>query len=955
MNRALIAIVAVPLVACGSPSQVDAPKPASSSTTAPTSSALPQETHLADLRQLTLAGENAEAYWSFDGTQLTLQSRNGDKDCDRIYRMPLGNAGIVSATGGSGALPPLVPVSNGKGATTCSYFMPGDQQMIYASTQLGGDACPPKPDHSLGYVWALYDTYDIFKADADGNNVTRLTDTKGYDAEGTVCAKDGSIVFTSVRDGDIDLYRMDADGKNVKRLTATPGYDGGAFWSADCSKIVWRASRPHGKDLEDYKKLLAQNLVRPSKLELYVANADGSDATQITYLDAASFAPFWHPSQKRILFSSNHGDPKGREFDIWAVNTDGTGLERITRAPGFDGFPMFSPDGKTLAFSSNRATPKGKHDTNVFVARWVEEGKGPTEELASDRVMRDIAWLADPAREGRGIGTQGLDQSGAWIESRFKTLGLVPAGDAGGYRQQFPVVTSVKADEATSVTIDGKALTNDDFTVLGYSPLKADVKGDVVLAGYGIVAQDAGIDDYAKLDVKKKVVVVRRFAPEGGKLGSTEAQRRYGDIRRKAFTAREKGAAALVVVDDPLPPEGAKPDWKAPDEAKLPALAPEGYSDAGLPVIVVKRKVGKPLVDRLVKKSKATASIRVELTPVSQGAFNVMGRVVAEPVDGKKLAGVVVVGAHYDHLGRGGRYSLAPMSDEPHVGADDNASGASVLLEVARETSLRKGQLKRDVVFVAFSGEEAGVLGSAHLVQRWGEGSKTRGKLDDVVAMLNMDMVGRMRENRLQVLGVETATEWKDLVQKACDANRVECRASGDGYGPSDHVSFYSAGVPVLHLFTGAHADYHKPSDTPDKINAAGAAQTGKICGDLAVAVSQSDKPLTFVPGVPGGADHGDLRSFNASLGTIPDYGGPGAGKKGVLLAGVRPGGAADKAGLKKGDVLVRLGKSEVGSVEDLMFVLNASKPGETVPAVVVRDGKETKVEVTFQESHGRR
>jgi hypothetical protein len=295
------------------------------------------------------------------------------------------------------------------------------------------------------------------------------------------------------------------------------------------------------------------------------------------------------------------------------------------------------------------------------------------------------------------------------------------------------------------------------------------------------------------------------------------------------------------------------------------------------------------------------------------------------------------------------------MSDEPHVGADDNASGASVLLEVARETSLRKGQLKRDVVFVAFSGEEAGVLGSAHLVQRWGEGSKTRGKLDDVVAMLNMDMVGRMRENRLQVLGVETATEWKDLVQKACDANRVECRASGDGYGPSDHVSFYSAGVPVLHLFTGAHADYHKPSDTPDKINAAGAAQTGKICGDLAVAVSQSDKPLTFVPGVPGGADHGDLRSFNASLGTIPDYGGPGAGKKGVLLAGVRPGGAADKAGLKKGDVLVRLGKSEVGSVEDLMFVLNASKPGETVPAVVVRDGKETKVEVTFQESHGRR
>ena len=949
MKRALIATVALLFAACGSPSQVDAPKPADTRATPAKSLALPEETHLADLRQLTLSGENAEAYWSFDGTQLTLQSRTGDNDCDRIYRMPL------SGPEGTRGVPRLVPVSNGKGATTCSYFMPGDQQVIYASTQLGGDACPPKPDHSLGYVWALYDTYDIFKADADGQNVTRLTDTKGYDAEGTVCARDGSIVFTSVRDGDIDLYRMDRGGKNVRRITATPGYDGGAFWSADCSKIVWRASRPHGKALEDYKKLLAQNLVRPSKLELYVANADGSDATQITYLDAASFAPFWHPSQKRILFSSNHGDPKGREFDIWGVTTDGTGLERITHARGFDGFPMFSPDGKTLAFSSNRATPEGRHDTNVFIARWIEDAKGPTEELAADRVMHDIAWLADPAREGRGIGTRGLEQSGAWIESRLTALGLSPAGDAGSYRQNFPVVTSVQADDATSMSIDGKALTKDDFAVLGYSPAKADVKGDLVFAGYGIVAKEPAIDEYAKLDVKNKVVVVRRFAPEGGKLGTTEAQRRNGDIRRKAFTAREKGAAALVVVDDPRPPEGAKADWRAPDEAKLPALVPEGYADAGLPVIVIKRRVGKPLIERLVKKGKATASLRVELTPFSQGTFNVIGRVVADPVDGKKLPGVVVIGAHYDHLGKGGRNSLAPTSEEPHVGADDNASGVAVMLEVARETSLRKAQLKRDVVFVAFSGEESGVLGSARFVQRWVDKSKKKSNADEVVAMLNMDMVGRMRDNRLQILGVETAAEWKDLVQMSCDANRVDCRASGDGYGPSDHVSFYSAGVPVLHLFTGAHSDYHKPSDTPDKINAAGAAQTGKICGDLAVAVSRSDKPLTFVPGVEGAADHGDLRSFNASLGTIPDYGGPGAGKKGVLLAGVRPGGAADKAGLKKGDVLVRLGKSEVGSVEDLMFVLNASKPGETVPAVVLRDGKEVKIDVTFQESAGRR
>jgi hypothetical protein len=965
MKRALLAtfatfatfVTATVVTACGPASQAAPPKPSATSALPPEGVALPEERHLADLRQLTLAGENAEAYWSFDGKSLTLQSRTGDNDCDRIYRMPLNGILPLTPQGARArtGVPQLVPVSSGKGATTCSYFTPGDQQVIYASTHLGGDACPAKPDHSLGYVWALYDTYDIFKADADGKNLTRLTDTKGYDAEATVCAKDGSIIFTSVRDGDIDLYRMDADGKNVKRITATPGYDGGAFFNADCSKIVWRASRPKGKDLEDFKKLLSQNLVRPSKLELYVANADGSDATQLTYLDAASFAPFWHPSGKRILFSSNHGDPKGREFDIWGINVDGTGLERITYAPGFDGFPMFSPDGHTLAFSSNRATPKGKHDTNVFVARWVEESKGPTEEQAADRVMSDISWLADPAREGRGIGMQGLEQSGAWIEARMKALGLKAAGDADGFRQSFPVVTSVKSEDATSLRIDGKQLAKDDYVVLGYSPAKADVTGELAFAGYGIVAKDPAVDDYAKLDVKKKIVVVRRFAPEGGKLGSTEAQRRYGDIRRKAFSAREKGAAALIVIDDPLAPEGAKGDWKAPDEAKFPPLMPEGYSDAGLPVLVLKRSVGKSLIEALVKKTRTTASVRVELTPVSQSAFNVIGRVIAEPVDGKKLPGVVVVGAHYDHLGKGGRYSLAPHSEEAHVGADDNASGVAVLLEVARETQLRKIQLKRDVIFVAFSGEESGVLGSAHLVHQWSEKAKTKGKLEDVVAMLNMDMVGRMRENRLQVLGAETAVEWKDIVQKACDTSRVECAMSGDGYGPSDHSSFYAAGAPVLHFFTGTHSDYHKPSDTADKINAAGAAQTGKICGDVAVAVSQHAKPLTFKAGIEGAADRGDLRSFNASLGTIPDYGGPGAGKKGVLLAGVRPGSAADKGGMKKGDVLVRLGKSDVGSVEDLMFVLNASKPGETTPAVVLRDGKEVKLEVTFQESKGRK
>lgn len=913
------AAVLLLLSACGSDpvTPVATPKPQPKQ---PAIAALPEERHLADLKQITLAGENAEAYWSFDGKQLIMQAREGDKDCDRIYRVfPFGQD-----------VPPKIPVSSGEGVTTCSYFMPGDQSVIYASTHLGGKECPPKPDHSLGYVWPLYDTYDIWKTTSDGKNPVRLTDTKGYDAEGTVCSKDGSIVFTSVRDGDIDLYRMDADGKNVKRLTDQPGYDGGAFFNADCTKIVWRASRPRpGKELDDFKRLLSQNLVRPSKLELYVMNADGSDQTQITYLDAASFAPFWHPSGKRILFSSNYGDPKGREFDIWAINTDGTNLERITYAGGFDGFPMFSPDGKTLAFSSNRATAPGKHDTNVFLARWVESPPKPSVELGADRVMSDIAWLADPAREGRGVGTQGLEQSGAYIETRMKSLGLT-----GVERQPFPVVTQLKKQDSTSLSFSGKPLGVDDYVVLGYSPPKANVTGDVVFAGYGLP------DDFKKIDVKKKVVLVRRFVP--AKIDKPADQRRLGDIRQKAFWAREKGAAALVVVDDPEIEAGGK----APDEAKMPSLQPEGYSDAGLPVAVVKRGVGHDLIDKLQKKQAVSAKITVALEPIASQAFNVYGRLVAEPADGKKLPGTIVIGAHYDHLGKGGRYSLSPHSDAPHVGADDNASGTAALLEVARLLAEKKKDLHRDVVFAAFSGEESGVLGSAHFVHE-----KT---VKDVYAMLNMDMVGRLRDNRLQVLGAETAKEWDEIIKMACDGAKVQCAASGDGYGPSDQINFFSAGSPVLHFFSGTHTDYHKPSDTADKINAAGAAQTAKIVGMVASMISLKETPLTFKADAQGPAPRGDMRSFNASLGTIPDYGGPGAGKKGVLLSGVRPGSGAEKGGMKKGDILVRLGKSEIASVEDLMFVLNGSKPGETVPAVVVRDGKEVKLEVTFGESGGK-
>ena len=928
------------IAACGE----DAPPPATPAASTKIFAPVHDEVHFSEVRQLTFGGENAEAYWAFGGKQLIMQARGEGQDCDRIVRMSTEGAHAVT------------PVSNGKGATTCSYFLPGDQEVIYASTQLGGEACPPKPDMSLGYVWALYDTYDIFRANVDGTNVRQLTNAKGYDAEATVCKKDGSIVFTSTRDGDIDLYRMDKDGSNVVRLTNTPGYDGGAFFNDDCSKLVWRASRPKpGKELDDYRALLAKGLVRPSKLELMVGNADGSDPTQITYLDAASFAPYFHPDGKRILFSSNYGDPKGREFDIFMVNVDGSGLERVTHAKGFDGFPMFSPDGKELAFSSNRATAEGKHDTNVFIAKWVDSpapaakngagaaGEGAFDAVRVERAAADVRFLADDAREGRGVGTKGLDEAGAYIEKRFGDLGLEPAGDKGTFRQEFKVVTALERGADTEVILDGTKLDATASVPFGFSA-NGSVDAPMVLAGYGIVAKEFKIDDYKGLDVKGKIVVVRRFVPETKELAVPEHQRKYGDLRYKAYTAREHGAKGIIVVDAPEKPKDANADWAPPKEAKLPMLMPEGSTgDAGIVAMAVTRDAFAPTLTKLEKKQSAKAKLRAAFTAKESTAFNVVGRLKSRAP--KPYAGALVVGAHYDHLGLGGHYSLSPNEHAVHHGADDNASGVAALLETARDLTQAKEPLARDVTFIAFSGEEMGTLGSSHFV-------KTKGN-SDVFAMLNMDMVGRLRANKLEIMGGDTADEWKQIAEAACERARVGCTVGGGGYGPSDHMPFYAAGVPVLFFFTGQHKDYHKPSDEASRINAAGIAQVSRVVTDIARGVTAHEGKLTF-KSAPAPLPHGDTRSFHASLGTVPDYAGPGAGKTGVLLSGVREGSAAEKGGLKRGDILVGLGTHDVRSVEDLMFVLNSSKPGEKVTARVMRDGKEVKLDVTFEEGKGR-
>lgn len=352
LAAATIALVAVGWLHAGSPLTAQAPAtaPAPASRTAP-------EVHLGDIRMLTDKGENAEAYFSPDGSHLIFQSSPDPLSCDQMYVMKADGTDVRR-------------VSNGQGRTTCGFFSRDATKILYASTHGKAAACPERPSMARGYVWPIFDSYDIYTANADGSAPVALTTTPGYDAEATV-GPDGRIVFTSVRDGDLEIYSMAGDGSDVTRLTNLPGPDGGAFYSPDGTQIVFRGRHPQAASAEftEYFTLLREGLWRPTSTELYIMNADGSRLRQITDNGAANFAPFWTPDGTRVIFSSNLHNVKGRNFDLFLIDADGSDLEQVTHHPDFDGFPMFSPDGATLVFASNRQQ-KARGDTNIFTARW---------------------------------------------------------------------------------------------------------------------------------------------------------------------------------------------------------------------------------------------------------------------------------------------------------------------------------------------------------------------------------------------------------------------------------------------------------------------------------------------------------------------------------------------------------------------------------------------------------
>lgn len=569
-----------------------------------------------------------------------------------------------------------------------------------------------------------------------------------------------------------------------------------------------------------------------------------------------------------------------------------------------------------------------------------------------ERALGLVRRLADPKWEGRGVGTAGLDSAARWLAGEMAARGLDPGGDGGGYLQAMEVTTGVEVGEPCAIEIGGRRHeVGERFMPIGFST-NGRLRAPVVFAGYGITAAGYEYDDYAGLDARDKIVLV--LAQEPGEMDSTSrfdgsVNTPHAELRTKAINAREHGALGILVVHGPR--------YHAGEPLRKPRTEGGGYMTSGL----IAAQITEDLAGALLKPAGITlaqaqeaidshtrphsmvlpdsVTVTVTLRRTRATIANVVGA-----IPGRDTTRTLVVGAHYDHLGYGGESSLAPDMNQPHVGADDNASGVAVMLEIAGRVRGRMAAGWRPVhnlVFCAFTAEETGLVGSSHFVD-----DPVR-PLPTIEAMINMDMVGRLKDNRLMVMGVGTAEEFSGVVESVNRATeRFEIRTSSDGYGPSDHSSFYKRQVPVLMLFTGAHGDYHKPSDTPDKLNGPGLVRIASFAGALVDSLDarprvrfQRAKADSTVGRIAGGGGYG------AYLGTIPDYM---QTEGGVLLSGVRAGGPAEKAGLKEGDVIVKFDGVRIDNIYDYTFALRSRKPGQPVRITVKRGATEPEFVATL-------
>lgn len=571
-------------------------------------------------------------------------------------------------------------------------------------------------------------------------------------------------------------------------------------------------------------------------------------------------------------------------------------------------------------------------------------------DITVDELKSHVQYLASDELEGRGPGTEGNRKAAAYLAEQFTMYGLKPAGDSATFFQHFEFVSAVKLGAGNSLVVvprNGKARSlkvDRDFRPLGFSS-NAKVSGPLVFVGYGISAPEKNYDDYAGIDVKGKIVVALRYGPDGADMHSDFYK--HSAYREKARIAREKGALAMILVD------GTEDDL-------LKLRYDQSFASSGIPCVTMQRSIlqewmrlrKKDLkgIQDYIKEKKEPVNFALPLTITLQTeVVKVMGRTanVAGYLEGSDPVlkeQTLVIGAHFDHLGYGGEGSMKPDAHEIHNGADDNASGTSVLLELAQKFSTERSSLSRSILFIGFSAEEIGTIGSQYYV------NNPFVPLAQTVAMLNLDMVGRLKDNTLTISGVGTSPLWNEVLKKYnSGSDTLNIKTSPEGFGPSDHAQFYSKNIPVLFFFTGTHSDYHKPSDDWEKLNYDGTQRVAKYVYTIANEVQRKpERPLFAKAGTTASSamGGGDGRGFAVTLGVVPDYS---ATVEGMKIDGTRAGGPAEKAGLLAGDVITKIAGKKILNIYDYMGILGELKPGDVVEIEALREGKGIKFSATMQ------
>ena len=940
---------------------------------------------LSNIRQLTYDGKRAgEGYFSEDGNALIFQSeREPDNPFYQIYLLNL-------LTGDTHR------VSPGIGKTTCAFFRPGTDEVLYASTHHDVFA-KAKQEEELKfrasgkerrYSWDYDEAMDIFSANRDGSNLKQLTDAAGYDAEASYSPDSKHIVFCSLRDAypksqlspkelkqlEVDpayfgeIYLMNADGSNQIRLTDAPGYDGGPFFTPDGQHIVWRHFTPDG-----------------SKADIYTMRIDGSNVRRLTDFDSMSWAPYFHPTGAYVIFASNKLGFSN--FELYLVDARGRHEPvRVTSTDGFDGLPVFSPDGNHLCWTSNR---NSQEVSQIYLAEWNHEAAleaiaaaprsqnllvhpiGRVSNHASSNktktsIRQHIEFLADDALEGRMTGSEGAKRAAEHIASQFAQLNLKPVGDEQSYFQAFEFTAGrriISEENRFHITrqVHGSEQVMEFSVEKDFQPLSFSrngvVEGEVVFVGYGLSVPGElgkGYDAYAGLDVKDKIVVALRYVPEEVEPERRQQLNRYSGLRYKAMQAREQGAKAFLVVAGPNSPNAGK---------LIPLDFDSSLADSGIVAASISDTVVNTLFAPSGKDLKEIQSGLDVENPHFVGQFplpDVKVRIVVSVEKVKKTdqnvvallpspeltddTAYVIVGAHYDHIGYGEIGSLARKGEEGqiHNGADDNASGTAVVLELA--TTLSKAyqehpeKFNRGVIFALWSGEELGLIGSTHFVNH------PVVPLEKIAAYVNFDMVGRLRENKLILQGVGSSSVWTKLIEKRNVPIGFNLTLQADPYLPTDVTAFYPKEVPVLSFFTGGHEDYNRPTDDSGTLNYTGIERISRLAHGIVLdLISAAERP-EYVRVERSQSEGGSRDTLRAYLGTIPDYT---TEETGVKLSGVRAGGPADKAGLKGGDVIVKFGGQEITNIYDYTYALDAVKIGEPVEVIVLRDGKRVQLTVT--------